>query len=340
VRPCATCAYARGPVSVPTRVAIHLAKAGPALEGKKTVSSINEPFLVNLLVIGVGWLLRRFLLGEAEGAALVRLTLNVTLPALIVSTFSTVEFEPALVLLPVIAIGYGLFMALLGTRFLFRGLPRRERGEAAFLLPSFNVGLFAYPLVEGALGRGSLKYLAMFDMGVAVSSFVVVFAIGRHFAQVPGAGLNVKHTLREMAKSVPLVVYMLTLLVSALGLHYPAPVVLVARVLAPANMPLALLALGMYLRFDHAGRLYDLARILGVRYLVGLAAGVALYLLLPFDPLFRTVLLAGLLLPPPVVSLAYAVEFGYDATFVGLVLNVSNVASYFLLWGVFAAAAR
>jgi malate permease and related proteins len=173
-------------------------------------------------------------------------------------------------------------------------------------------------------------------MGVAVISFVVVLAIGQHFAREPGSGLSLGPTVRAMLKTVPLIVYLVSVLLSAVGLRYPAPLVAVAQQLAQANMPLALLILGMYLRFDAVASAWRvIARILGVRYLVGLGVGVALYLFLPFSPLYRTVLLAALVLPPPLISLSYAVQLGYDARLVGALLNVANVGSFFLLWGIF-----
>lgn len=302
------------------------------------MGSVNEQFLVNTLVIAAGWLVRRHLVGDSGSAALVRVAMNVTLPAVVITTFSTARIDPAAGLLPVAAVAWGLGMTALGTVVLFRSRPRRERGEMAFLLPAFNIALFAYPLVEGALGRAALAYLAMIDMGVAVSAFVTMLAIGRHFAKPPGYGLGLGSTLRDMLKTVPLVVYLLTLLLHVAGLRYPGPVLGVARLLAAANMPLALLVLGMYLRFDAvAERWRDIARVLGLRYGLGLAAGLAAWFLLPAGPLVRTVVVAALLLPPPVISLSYAVELGYDARFVGGVVNVANVASYFLLWALFSA---
>lgn len=106
--------------------------------------------------------------------------------------------------------------------------------------------------------------------------------------------------------------------------------------LARANMPLALLILGMYLNFTSApGKWVDVARVLCLRYAVGLGMGIALFLLLPFDSTFRTIVLVSLVLPPPLISISYAVQFRYDDEFVGLLLNVANVVSYFMLWGIF-----
>lgn len=300
------------------------------------MGSVNQQFLVNTLVIGLGWLVRRFLIGDAGSAALVRVAMNVTLPAVVISTFASARLAPSAGLLPFLAIAWGLGMAALGTLALFRARPRRERGELALLLPAFNIALFAYPLVEGALGRPALAHLVVLDMGNAVNSFVIQLAVARHFARPAGQGLALGSTFRDMLRTVPFLIYVLTLALGVLGLRYPEPVPSVARLLAQANMPLALLALGMYLRFDAvAERWRDVARVLGLRYAVGLAAGAAAWFLLPVEPLARTVIVAALLLPPPILSLSYAVELGYDARFVGGVVNVANVVSYLLLWALF-----
>jgi hypothetical protein len=296
---------------------------------------VNRQFLISTVVIALGWVVRRLLLDERDAQVLVRLVFNVTLPALVIQTFDTVTLEPSLGLLPAIAIAYGLAMAALGSLVLFRARTHKERGQLAMLLPGFNVGLFAYPLIEAALGRGALTHLAMFDMGVAFVTFGVAFGVASHFAR-EGARLDLAFVGRQLLASVPFVAYMVTLAMGVAGLHFPRLLVEVAGVLARANMPLSLLVLGMYLGFDaRPGQWGQLARVLGIRYLLGLAVGGALFLLLPFDATFRTILLVGLVLPPPLITVSYAVQFGYDARFVGLLLNVANVVSYLLLWALF-----
>jgi len=296
---------------------------------------MNQQFLVSTLVIALGWVVKRFLIDERGAQALVRLVFNVTLPALILTTFDRARLEPSLALLPGIAVAYGLFMAGLGTRVLFRRRPRMERGQLSMLLPGFNIGLFAYPLVEASLGAGALPYLAMFDLGVAFVTFGVAYAIASHFSR-EGAKLDLARAGRQLIQSVPFVVYVLAVLMRLTGLHLPAVLLDATGVLARANMPLSLLVLGMYLGYDtRPGQWREIGSVLGTRYLVGLATGVALFLLLPFDATFRTVLLVGLVLPPPLITISYAVQFGYDVRLVGLVLNAANLASYFLLWALF-----
>jgi malate permease and related proteins len=300
------------------------------------VGSVNHQFLINTLVILLGWLLRRFLLTERDGQVLIRVVFNVTLPALVIHTFSRARFEPSLALLTALALGFGTSMAAFSALVLYRRRPRRERGQLSMLATGFNVGLFAYPFVEGALGVDALRYLGMFDMGVAVVTFGVACGVAAHFAREGGGGVDLAHVARQLLGSVPFVVYMATLLLAVAGARTPAPLVDLAAMLSRANMPLSLLVLGIYLNLESAsGRWGAITRVLGLRYLVGLAVGTLLYLTLPFDPTFRTVALVGLVLPPPLMILSYAVQYGYDHRFVGMVLNVANVVSYLLLWGIF-----
>jgi predicted permease len=169
-----------------------------------------------------------------------------------------------------------------------------------------------------------------------VMVFVILLVVASYFSREDGDGPGADRIIRAMTRSVPLIVYVLTVVLAVLGLRYPGPVVSVANVLARANMPLVLLVLGMFLRFDAAtGRWGEVARLLGIRYAAGIAVGAALYMFLPYDQTFRTVLLVVFLLPPPLIVLAYSVEYKYDAPFVGLFLNVANVVAYFALWVAF-----
>jgi hypothetical protein len=296
---------------------------------------MNQQFLVSTVVIALGWVIKRFLIDERGARVLVRLVFNVTLPALVLTTFDKASLEPSLALLPVIAVAYGLLMAGLGTLVLFRKRPRKERGQLSMLLPSFNIGLFAYPLVEASLGAGALPYLAMFDAGVAFITFGVAYAIASHFSR-EGAKLDLAFAGRQLLESVPFVVYVLAVLLRVAGIHLPALLLDASGVLARANMPLSLLVLGMYLGYDtRPGQWKEIGSVLGTRYLVGLAVGVALFVLLPFDATFRTIVLVCLVLPPPLIAISYTVQFGYDVRLVGLLLNVANLASYFLLWALF-----
>ena len=75
-----------------------------------------------------------------------------------------------------------------------------------------------------------------------------------------------------------------------------------------------------------------LCQVLGIRYLLGLCLGIVLYLSLPLSDLFREMLLIGLLLPISMAVIPYSVDFGYDTDQVGVIVNLTNIISFGLMW--------
>ncbi len=84
--------------------------------------------------------------------------------------------DKKLLLIPIICLVYGLMMAVVGLT-VFKRESRRTKGMLAMLVPSFNIGLFAYPLVESIWGTEGLRYFGMFDMGNSFIVFAVCYII-------------------------------------------------------------------------------------------------------------------------------------------------------------------
>ncbi|MGI6561721.1 MAG: hypothetical protein ACOX3Q_04040 [Clostridia bacterium] len=79
-----------------------------------------------------------------------------------------------------------------------------------YLLPGFNIGLFAYPLVEAIWGQEGLKHFGMFDMGNAIVLFGLCYILAGHFSSEEEKA-DFKSIAKKLIKSVPLVSYVLTL---------------------------------------------------------------------------------------------------------------------------------
>lgn len=296
------------------------------------MNPIHTQFIMSLLIIAGGYVLKRCnILKEEDGETLARIIFNVTLPCLILATFSVITIEPALIWLIVISALYGTGIALFGV-YAFRGEHRTKRGMKAMLLPGFNIGLFAYPIVEATWGQEGLKYFGMFDVGNAFVTFGVVYLIASHFSE-DAAGVEVKSVLVKLAKSIPLLSYIAACMINFSGLQPPALLLDTFRLVAKANMPLSLLLLGIYLRFSlDSAHWKSVGQVLGIRYLTGLLVGTAVFLLLPLDLMFKYTLMVGLILPIAASSIAYSVEFDYDQQFVGTASNLTILASFFLVW--------
>lgn len=141
------------------------------------MNDAHDQFLLSMLIIILGYAFKRMnLIGEQDGQCLSRIIFNITLPALIISTFNTIIIDFSLILITIIGIVYGLFMAILGVM-VFKNEDRKTRGMLSMLIPSFNIGLFAYPLVESIWGQEGIKYFGMFDVGNSIVVFGVSYIL-------------------------------------------------------------------------------------------------------------------------------------------------------------------
>ena len=297
------------------------------------MDSINQQFLISLTIILLGYSLKRFkILKEQDGEAMSRIIFNLTLPCLIVSTFSAIKIESSLVLLIVLNILYGVMMSLIAFYGFRKETCPSKRGMLSMLVPGFNIGIFVYPLIEAVWGQEGLKYFGMFDVGNAFIVFGLSYLLGGYFSG-DRAELEFKSVINKLSRSIPLLVYIASCSVNLLGLHFPEIVLDTTKIIAKANMPLSLLLLGFYLSFSfEAGYLKDMGKILALRYLVGLTAGILVFLFLPFEKLFLYTLLIGFILPISATMLPYAIEFNYDRNFVGTLSNITVLVSFFLIW--------
>jgi predicted permease len=296
------------------------------------MENFNSQFVISFIIIALGYCLKKWhILKEKDGEAMARLIFNVTLPSLIIVTFHRITIDSSLIMLMVLGFVYGIIVAVLGL-FLFRKEERRNKGMLGMLIPGFNIGLFAYPLVQGIWGEAGLKYFGMFDIGNAIITFGVSYLIGSYYAK-EGVVLNFRHVAGKMGKSIPLMTYVIIFIVNITGLPLPTAVIDISSVISQANMPLSLLLLGIYLNFSfEKAHWKGIGRVLGLRYGVGLVVGTLGFFLLPVDDMFRYTVLIGLILPMASSVLPYSVEFKYNQRFVGTAANLSILISFVLLW--------
>lgn len=296
------------------------------------MGNVNTQFILSMLIIALGYFAKRIgLLTEKDGEGISKVVFNISLPALVIKTFSAITVEASLIWLPVINMLYGAFIAFLGF-LLIKDTDRKRRGMLIYLLPGFNVGLFAYPLVEAVWGQNGLKYFGMFDMGNAIILFGLCYIIAGHFSSETEKA-DFKSIAKKLVKSVPLVSYILTLTLNLTNIGFPKIVVDVCDILSKANMPLSLLLLGIYLSFTFEKSYWkDIGKVLATRYITGAIIGGILYFILPFEPLFRTTLLIGMILPIGMAVIPYSIQFDYDRRFVGTTTNLTVIISFGLMW--------
>ncbi|PMC39106.1 malonate transporter [Bacillus sp. UMB0899] len=296
------------------------------------MDSFNLQFLYCVLIISLGYILKRGnIIKEKDGEGLSRIIFNLTLPSLIIVTFSDITLEPSLFLLILAGFLYGILIGFLGL-FVFRKKQKNVKGMLGMMVPGLNIGLFAYPLVEVIFGKEGITYFGMFDVGNAFIVFGLSYLIGSFYSNEE-VKMDFKTIVSKMTKSIPLMTYILVVIINLVGLTLPSVIVDVAGIISGANMPLSLLLLGIYLNFSFDRSYVKLMlQYLGLRYGAGLLIGILCFFLLPFDDMFKYTLLLGFLLPTSMSVLPYSVEFEYNQKFVGTLSNLTIIISFILLW--------
>jgi len=298
------------------------------------VSNFNDQFIYAIIIIFIGYVLKRSrVIQEKDGEGLSRIIFNLTLPALIISSLSDMKIEYSLFLLVIIAFAYGLGMGALSI-LIFNREPPKIKGMLTMLVSGLNIGLFAYPLVEGIWGKDGVKYFGMFDIGNSLIVFGLLYLVANYYS-FEKTELSVKDIFKKLIKSIPLMTYLTVCLFIVINLPIPEIVLDVTDVISSANTPLSFLLLGVYLHFSYEKGYYKrIFIVILVRYGIGTVIGLSLFYLFPFDDLFNYTMLIGFILPASLTVLPYSIEFNYDQKLVGTTINITILLSFLLLWGI------
>lgn len=299
------------------------------------MKSVNYTFILSLSIIALGYILKqRKILTVEHGKSTAKIIFNVTLPALIIRTISSIELDKTMLMMPVISLLFSVLPLSL-VFIILKNKPAAEKGIAAITATGFNVGLFSFPLIEGLFGQEGLKYMAMFDFGNAFVIFGIVYLLGYSLSELTDQKLlTPTKSLKLLFSSIPFMSYLAAILINITKFHIPVFAGDILDILARSNMALALLTLGLTLSFNFEKSHWDvIVKIVAVRYAAGISAGIILFLLLPYSRMIKLLLLFGLTLPVGLSSIPFAVEFGYDSEVTGTINNITIVASFLIMWG-------
>ena len=303
------------------------------------MTDVNVVFLISIFIVAIGYLIKRLgIIKEENGDVIAKIIFNVTLPAVILKFTSTIQFELSLLLLPLVNLAFGLIMAAIGI-LSFRKRPNHLKGAMIMTMVGFNVAHFFFPLVEGIWGAAGMQYIALVDAGNAFTIFVLCYIIASIYSpknHEEGVKTDLKFILKRLIKSAPLMSYVVALTINFSGITIPIIFSELIDVFARANTALALLLLGIFLNFKfEKAEWISIIKVLTLRYALGLFVGLMLFFFLPtsiFDPLFRIIICLSLLLPVGLAVIPFSVEYDYDQKFVTMIVNLSIIISFILIW--------
>ena len=136
-----------------------------------------------IAIIALGYGLRRAGFFKKEDFHLLsKISIRIVLTAAVIRNFSGRSVDTSLLLLSVLALGYGL--ALIGSAFVLNA--RQGRTAQAFAMlnsTGCNVGNFAFPFAQGFLGPAGVMAMGLLDVGNSFiclgSAYALADAVGR-----------------------------------------------------------------------------------------------------------------------------------------------------------------
>lgn len=216
----------------------------PPLSQKQKSIDMIEVMLTLFVIVIVGYVAGKLgYLGGDFDRQLSRLVINITCPALILSSSMTGELPDRRFILPLLLISIVTYIILTGAAFLLpRYMTKRkeDRGAIGFALMFGNVGFMGYPVVASIFGHEAVFYAAVLNV---VNTFTV-FTIGTILI-TGSSNIEGKRFEKKVLYSTPMLAAYLTMLIVALEINnIPGFICQSLTMLGNITVPAALLIIG------------------------------------------------------------------------------------------------
>ena len=233
-------------------------------------------------IIVLGYVLKKIgFFKQEDFTILSRITIRITLPATIITSFAGKQIDTAMLSLTFLAIGCGLIYVAIG--YLINRKSSKEQQAFEMLnLPGYNIGTFVIPFAQSFLGPLGVIAVSLFDTGNAVICLGGAFSLACMVKD--GTGFSVKRIGLALAKSVPFVFYVAMLTLNLLKICLPEIVLSTAGIIGNANAFMAMLMIGVGFKLEgNKSQIRTIVRLLSIRYGVATILALIFYFVLPFD---------------------------------------------------------
>ncbi len=232
-------------------------------------------------IILLGYTLKKIgFFKDEDFSILSRITIRITLPATIVTSFAGKEIDPSMLSLTFLAIACGLIYVVIG--YLINRRNSKEQQAFEMLnLPGYNIGTFVIPFAQSFLGPLGVIAVSLFDTGNAVICLGGAYSLACMVKD--GSGFSVKRIVKALGKSVPFVFYITMLTLNLIKFPIPNFVVSFASTIGSANAFMAMLMIGVGFKLGgDRSQIKTIVKLLSIRYGFAAIASAFFYFVLPF----------------------------------------------------------
>ncbi len=286
-----------------------------------------------IFIMALGVCLRKAkLFGDDDYNIMVKIVLNVTLPAAIIGNFATMQLDISLLLVVVLGLLCNLLMVGLGF-LISRRRPDEDKAFYMLNLSGYNIGAFMIPYAQSFLGPVGVVTACMFDTGNAVictgGGYVLAsMALSKKDGEKMTAGIM----LRRLFSSVPFVTYTTMLIITLAGVRLPDPVFTFLQPIGQANTFVAMFMIGLMFRFEpQGGMLKKAASVVAIRTVFAVCFALFAYFCLPLPLPVRQALAVVIFAPISAAAPPFTVRCGGDSGLTGFANSLSIVVGVVLL---------
>ena len=287
---------------------------------------------LSLLLIGYGF--KKAGIFKVQDADFLKtVILNVSMPAVAVNALKDLELQTSF--LWCFLMGLVTCTALMAAgAAASRKEPEADRLLYLFSLNSFNIGNFAIPFLTGLISENGFAALCLFDIAVAIFLYGIDYSVAE--SRKGTGGFSLKLLLKKLFGSPITDTYLLMLLLAALHLRLPAPVLKLAEVAGNANAFLAMLSIGILFEWnlDRENR-KTIAKFFALRYGTVLAMAACAALFVPFPPDIRLVVCVVPMAPSAGVAPLLTKNAGGDGARAAQINSVSILMGIAMMMGIY-----
>ena len=267
-------------------------------------------------------------LGGDFDRQLSRLVINITCPALILSSAMTGTLPDRRYILPLLLISTITYLLLTGAGFL---LPRyltkdkTAQGPIGFALIFGNVGFMGYPVVASIFGHEAVFYAAVLNV---VNTFAV-FTIGTML--ITGASSDRERFEKKVLYSTPMLAAYLTMAIVALRIdNIPTAISQPLTMLGNITVPAALLIIGSSMSQLSLRTMLGNQTVYATTFLRLAILPVSIHFLMKlmgFAPLVVNINTLVIAMPVATYGTILCLKYGKDTTMITEVTFVTTLAS-------------
>lgn len=233
-------------------------------------------------IIVLGYFLKKIgFFKQEDFTILSRITIRITLPAAIITSFGGKEIDLSLLILVLLGLGCGVIYICLG---FFSNLHKSKEQRAFDMLnlAGYNIGTFVIPFAQSFLGPMGVIATSLFDTGNAVVCLGGAYSLARMVQE--GQGFSLKRLLQSLLRSVPFVCYVIMLGMNLLRISVPGPVMSCAEIIGSANAFMAMLTIGVGFKLEgDRSQISTIVRLILIRYGIGAILAALFFFCLPFE---------------------------------------------------------